>query len=85
MGHHALVFGTDTGVAGTKVLFSVWHVLVMYHRVFELSFVYTFHGELDLSRQIFSGKEFCTVGFATKSGDFVTFKLDFKRSGSTFS
>ena len=56
----------------------------MGHWIFELSFVDSFHGELDLSRRIFSGEEFCTVGFATKSDDFVSFEFYFKESGRTF-
>ena len=55
-------------------------MFVMGNWVFKLSFVDTFHGELDLSRRIFSREEFYTVGFATKSDDFVTFKLDFKET-----
>ena len=57
----------------------------MGHWIFELSFVDSFHGELDLSRQIFSGKEFCTIRFATKSDDFVSLEFYFKESGRTFS
>ena len=57
----------------------------MQHWNFEVSFVYTFHGELDLSRQIFSRKEFCAIRFATKSNDFVTLEFYFEESGRTFS
>ena len=57
----------------------------MGHWVFKLSFVYTFHGELDLSRRIFSREEFCAVGFTTKSDDFVTFKFYFEETRGMFS
>ena len=57
----------------------------MGHWIFELSFVDTFHGELDLSRRIFSREEFCAIRFATKSDDFVTFKFYFKEARGTFS
>ena len=46
--HHTLIFGTDTLVTGSKILFGIQDVFVVWHGVLKLSFIYTLHAELDL-------------------------------------
>ena len=48
--HHSLIFGTDALVRGSKILFHSQDVFIVWHGVFKLSFIDTFHAKLDLSR-----------------------------------
>ena len=44
--HHTLIFGTDTLVTGSKILFGVQDVFVVWHGVLKLSFMDTLHAKL---------------------------------------
>ena len=47
--HHTLVFGMDTLVTGSEILFCSQDVFIMCHGVLKLSFIDTFHIEFDLA------------------------------------
>ena len=46
--YHTLIFGTDTLVTGSKILFGVQDVFVVWHGVLKLYFIDTLHAKLDL-------------------------------------
>ena len=64
--HHTLIFGSDTYVSGSKILFCSHDVLVEWHRVLKLSFIDTFHTKLDLGGWTFSGKKFVQYNLLQK-------------------
>ena len=56
----------------------------MIHRVFELSFIYSFHTKFDLSRFVAFRKFFSAIRLAAKTNHFVSFKFNLEKSRSTF-
>ena len=82
--HHTLISGVDTLVRGSKILFRGQDVFVVWHGVFELCFIDTFHAKLHLSRFVAFEKFFSAIQFTAKTNHFVGFKFNFKESRGTF-
>ena len=82
--HHTLISGADTLVTGSKILFCSQDVFVVWHGVFELCFIGTFHAKLHLSIFVAFGKFFSAIRFTAKTNHFLAFKFDCKESRGTF-
>ena len=82
--HYTLISGADTLVRGSKILFRSQDVFVVWHGVFELCFIYTFHAKLHMPRFVTFRKFFSAIRFTAKTNHFVTFKFNFQESRGMF-
>ena len=65
-------------------MFRSQDLFVVWHGVFELCFIDTFHAKLHLFRFVAFRKFFSAIRFTAKTNHFVAFKFDFKESRGTF-